>query len=93
VYQVFVWEPYNGRSAELFEIATEASTIHAKSGAGIAINIDQLGRMHYVMSFDSWSQWGKFQDNPSAEWTTFWTSFQDNPPGKIIETYMANQIP
>ena len=93
VYQVFVWEPYNGRSAELFRKATEASKIHAKSGAEVAINMDQLGRMHYVMSFDSWSQWGKFQDNPSTAWTTFWASFQDNPPGKVIETYMANQIP
>jgi hypothetical protein len=93
VYQVFVWEPLSGRSAELFAKATEASKIHAKSGARIAINADQLGRMHYVMSFDSWSQWGKFQDNPSAAWTVFWTSFQDNPPGKVIQTYMANQIP
>ena len=93
VYQVFVWEPFSGRSAELFGKANEASEIHAKSGAGIAINMDQLGRMHYVMSFDSWSQWGEFQDNPSAAWTVFWKSFQDNPPGKVIQTYMANQIP
>lgn len=93
MYQVFIWEPYNGRSAELFRKATEASKIHAKSGAEVAINMDQLGRMHYVMSFDSGSQWGEFQDNPSTAWTTFWASLQDNPPGKVIETYMANQIP
>jgi len=93
VYQVFVWQPYNGRSAELFAKANEASKIHAKAGAGIAINMDQLGRMHYVMSFDNWSQWGKFQDNPTSDWTTFWASFQENPPGKVIDTYMASQAP
>jgi hypothetical protein len=49
--------------------------------------------MHYVMSFDNWSQWGKFQDNPTSDWETFWTSFQEDPPGKVIDTYMASQVP
>ena len=93
VYHVFVWQPYSGRSAELFAKANEASRIHGKAGAGIAINMDQLGRMHYVMSFDDWSQWGKFQDNPTSEWATFWASFQENPPGKVIDTYMSSQVP
>ncbi len=93
VYHVFVWQPYEGRSADLFAKANEASRIHKKSGAGIAINMDQLGHMHYVMSFDSWVDWGKFQDNPTSEWSAFWASFLENPPGKVIDTYMARQIP
>ena len=93
VYNVFVWQPYEGRTAELFAQAAKASAIHKKAGAGIAINRDQLGRMHYVMSFDSWTKWGEFQDNPTADWAEFMASFQANPPGKIVDTYMSSQLP
>ena len=93
VYNVFVWEAYEGRSAELMTKAVEASDIHKKAGAGIAVNVDQLGRMHYVMSFDSWSAWGKFQDAPTAEWAAFMGGFQADPPGKIVQTFMANELP
>jgi hypothetical protein len=93
VYNVFVWQPYEGRMAELFAQAAKASAIHKKAGAGIAINRDQLGRMHYVMSFDSWTKWGEFQDNPTADWAEFMSSFQANPPGKIVDTYMSSQLP
>ena len=93
VYHVFVWQPYEGRTSELFAKANEASKIHSKAGAGVAINMDQLGRMHYVMSFENWSEWGKFQDNPTSDWANFWSAFLENPPGKVIETYMASQIP
>ena len=92
VYQVFVWQAYEGRSEELMAKAIEASKLHLEAGAGIGINVDQLGRLHYVMSFDSWSLWGKFQDSPTPEWTSYWTTFNEDPPGKVIETYMANQI-
>ena len=66
VYNVFVWQPYEGRMAELFAQAAKASAIHKKAGAGIAINRDQLGRMHYVMSFDDWADMAAFGDKVAA---------------------------
>lgn len=93
VYNVFVWEAFEGRSSELMEKAMQGSQIHSKAGANISIGLDQLGRVHYVMSFDSWTDWGKFQDTPSAEWAEFMGGFRANPPGEIVQTFMASQVP
>ena len=70
VYNVFIWESYEGRSADMMTKAMDAA-IHQADGVSIAINVDQLGRLHYVMSFDSWADWGKLQDAPSTKWTDF----------------------
>ena len=71
----------------------QASAIHTKDGANVAINLDQKGRLHYVMSFDNWADWGKLQDAPSAKWTAFMSDFQSDPTGKIVQTFLARQLP
>ena len=73
--------------------AMEAAAIQQADGVSIAINVDQLGRLHYVMSFDSWADWGKLQDTPSPKWTAFMGKFQANPPGKVVQTFLARQLP
>ena len=93
VYNVFIWESYEGRSADMMTKAMEAAAIHQADGVSIAVNVDQLGRLHYVMSFDSWADWGKLQDAPSAKWTAFMGEFQANPPGKVVQTFLARQLP
>jgi hypothetical protein len=93
VYNVFIWEAYEGRSVDMLNKAMEAAAIHQADGVSIAVNVDQLGRLHYVMSFDSWADWGKLQDTPSAEWTAFMGDFQSNPAGKIVQTFLARQLP
>ena len=59
----------------------------------MAVNVYQLGRLHYVLSFVSWADCGKLQDTPSAEWTAFMGDFQSNPAGKIVQTFLARQLP
>ena len=71
VLQVFIWESQPGRTAETIEAAMGAKAIHEKAGASVSITVDQLGRMHYVMQFDSWEEWGKFQDTPNPEFATY----------------------
>ena len=93
VYNVFIWEAYEGRSVDMLNKAMEAAAIHQADGVSIAVNVDQLGRLHYVMSFDSWADWGKLQDTPSAEWTAFMGDFQSNPASKIVQTFLARQLP
>ena len=93
VYNVFIWEAYEGRSVDMLNKAMEAAAIHQADGVSIAVNVDQLSRLHYVMSFDSWADWGKLQDAPSAEWTAFMGDFQSNPAGKIVQTFLARQLP
>lgn len=93
VYNVFVWEVFPGRGAQMMEAAMQASAIHTKDGANVAINLDQKGRLHYVMSFDNWQQWGAFQDNPSKAWQSFFSEFNADPAGKVVQTYMARQVP
>jgi len=93
VYNVFIWEAYEGRSVDMLNKAMEAAAIHQADGVSIAVNVDQLGRLHYVMSFDSWADWGKLQDAPSAKWTAFMGDFQSNPAGEIVQTFLARQLP
>jgi hypothetical protein len=67
VYEVFIWDPAPGRGSELIQSGMQAEAIHEKSGADVAINVDRLGRMHYVMSFDSWEAWAKFEIHGGAK--------------------------
>lgn len=87
VLQVFVWEATGGVNA-LVQSAIEAEKIHEKAGVDVSVNVDQMNRVHYVMSFDNWDAWAKFQDGtPSEEWTNWWAEAQKNPAGRLVKVY------
>jgi hypothetical protein len=93
VYQVYVWEAYPGRRAQLIESASTAQPLHEKLGASVGINVDQMGRVHYLMSFDTWGDWAKFQDaDPTEEVSDFFAEFYSNPPGKLVEVYSVTRV-
>ena len=93
VYQVYVWEAYPGRRAQLIESASTAQPLHEKLGASVGINVDQMGRVHYLMSFDTWGDWAKFQDaDPTDEVSDFFAEFYSNPPGKLVEVYSVTRV-
>ena len=93
VYQVYVWEAYPGRRAQLIESASTAQPLHEKLGASVGINVDQMGRVHYLMSFDTWGDWAKFQDAaPTVEVSEFFAKFYSNPPGKLVEVYSVTRV-
>lgn len=92
VYQVFIWEPELGRGNDLFQAAMEAKAIHEKTGASVGILFDQLNYMHYVMAFDSWDAWAKFQDTPNDEFSAFMDKQNQDPTAKLVKVYTANNI-
>ena len=89
VYQVFIWEPVMGRGGDVYRSAMQAKAIHEKAGARVAINIDQLQRLHYVMSYDGWDDWAKMQDTPNPEFQAFMQKQGEDPNAKLVKVYTA----
>jgi uncharacterized protein (DUF1330 family) len=90
VYQVFVWHAELGRGTDLIQSAMKAKAIHQKDGAAVTIHIDQMQDMHYVMNFDSWEAWAKFQDSPHPEFQAFMQQQSKDSTGSLIEVYTAS---
>ena len=91
VYQVFIWQPELGRGADLFQAGMKAKAIHEKDGAAVTIHADQMQNMHYVMNFDSWEAWAKFQDSPHPEFQAFMQERSEDPAGRLLKVYTASQ--
>lgn len=90
VYQVYIWQPELGRGADLFQAGMKAKAIHEKEGVAVTIHADQMQNMHYVMSYESWEDWAKFQDSPHPEFQAFMQELSKNPSGRMIEVYTAS---
>jgi len=87
VLQVFIWEA-TGTVGALVQSAMEAEKIHEKAGVDVSVNVDQMNRVHYVMSFENWDAWAKFRDGtPSEEWTSWWAEAQKNRAGQLVKVY------
>ena len=91
VYQVFIWQPELGRGADLFQAGMKAKAIHEKDGAAVTIHADQMQNMHYVMNFDSWEAWAKFQDSPHPEFQAFMKERSKDPTGRLLKVYTASE--
>ena len=92
VYQVFIWEPQLGRGSDVVQSAMQARAIHEKAGVPAAIHVDQLGNLHYLVSFDSWDAWAKFSDTPNPEFQAFMQAQSKDPNAKLIKVYTANSL-
>ena len=92
VYQFFVWQPQLGRGQELVQGALQAKVIHEKAGASVGVSVDQLGRMHYLMAFESWEAWGKFADTPNPEFQALMTEFNKDPSAELIKVYRGSSL-
>ena len=90
VFQNFVWEPEPGRGNELVAGALQAAAIHEKAGADVGVSVDQLGRMHYLMAFESWEAWGKFADTPNPEFQAFMAEQNKNPIAQLVKVYTGS---
>ncbi len=92
VSMVFSWDVLPGRTPAMVALAQEAVGIHAKLGASAGINIDDLGDVHYEMTFDSWEAWGKFTTavQNSEEWAAFITRANQDPVAELVKVYRIN---
>ncbi|MEQ9005135.1 MAG: hypothetical protein RIE74_16360 [Pseudomonadales bacterium] len=92
VYQVNIWTSNPGRNADTMARAMEARALHEKAGVKVAINVDQLGRLHYVASFESWADWAKFQDTPNPDFEAMMTRFSKDPSATLTKVYTAQRL-
>ena len=91
VLDVNIWQPELGRGADLFQAGMKAKAIREKDGAAVSIHADQMQNMHYVMNFDSWEDWAKFQDSPHPEFQAFMQERSKDPTGKLIDVLTASE--
>ena len=90
VYQVFIWEAVPGRGPDMFQAGVEAKALHEKDGAAVTIHFDQMNLMHYVMNFESWDAWAKFQDADHPEFEAWMQKQQQNPTARLVKVYTAS---
>lgn len=93
VYQVYIWEANNGRVGDLMQGGIGAKPIHERAGAKVTVLRDEQNRMHYVMMFDSWEDWGEFQDTPNPEFNAYMQERTAEGAGRLIEVYTATVQP
>jgi hypothetical protein len=75
-------------------LSEEARKIHERLGASIGINIDELGDVHYEMTFANWEAWGNFQMRVAAdeEWNQFWTRANQEPMAELLRVWRINAV-
>ncbi len=84
VLVVNIYDPMPGQLPQSIQYAQEAKAIHQKLGGSPSVRTDQMGRMHYVMPFESWSAWAAFQAKVqgSRDWTAFMEKINAKPSAK-----------
>ena len=91
---IYLWDVDPGKTQEMIARATEAIGIHNALGASASINIDDIGNLHYEMSFDSWAAWGKF--SAASQESEAWAEFQakySQPIARLAKVYRLNVMP
>lgn len=92
VYQVFVWQAEMGKVAAMMKAGMEAKALHEKAGAAVTIHVDQMRNMHYVMAFENWEAWAKFQDTPNQEFEAFMEKLNKNPAAQLVDVHTASAL-
>ena len=94
IVEVYRWEAYPGRKADMLAKMQQAAEIHTALGANIQINALDIGstqNLDYVMRYDDLASWGESRDKntESAEWAAFYASVASNPAGKLVASFSA----
>lgn len=92
---VYSWDIRNdvpGAFDSFMATAQQSVAIHSALGASPGINIDELGNVHYELSFDSWTSWAKFNAalQKNAEWTALLKKANANPTAELVKVYMVD---
>ena len=67
----------------------------ARLGASAGINIDDIGNVHYEMTFDSWEAWGKYVavQATDKEWNEFLARANQNPMADLVKVWRLDSLP
>jgi len=95
VTAVYSWDIRNevpGAFDAFMATAQQSLAIHSALGASPGINIDELGNVHYELSFDSWESWAKFTAalQKNAEWTALLKKANANPTAELVKVYLID---
>ena len=91
--QIYLWEPLNGNVSAFLRDALQAREIHEAAGVDIAINVDQMNRVHYVMSYPSHAAFAAQRKAPNADFQAFSQRFSAAPIGRLVEVYTVTALP
>ncbi len=94
VSMVFSWDVDAGRTADFISICEGAMPIHKRLGASPGINIDELGNVHYELTFDSWEAWGNYTTKAAtdAEWSAYVAKHSENPVATLSKVWRINTM-
>jgi hypothetical protein len=93
VTSVFIWDAPPGGDAAMLQTAVKAKAIHEKLGASVFIGMDQKGRMHYGVSFETAAARGAFFDKAQAseEFAALMNeAAQGDKAGTMLKAYNMN---
>ena len=91
---VFSWDVDPGQTPAFLALCEEARKIHDRLGASVGINIDELGDVHYELTFANWEAWGKYQTRVAAdeEWNQFWARASKEPVAELIKVWRVTAV-
>lgn len=91
---VYSWDVDPGQTGAFVALCEEARKIHERLGASIGINVDELGDVHYEMTFESWEAWGKYQIRAAAdeEWNQFWARTSQQPRAELTKVWRVSSV-
>ncbi|MCZ6657550.1 MAG: hypothetical protein O7C67_09660, partial [Gammaproteobacteria bacterium] len=92
ILEVNIWKSMPGQGPVTFQYGQEIRAIHETLGANVQIGADLEGRMHYVLTFENWTEWAKFgaKAQNSEALTAFWANVNANPSGELEDNYLLN---
>ena len=64
---VYSWDVDQGKTLDFVALSQKSKSMHERMGASIGILVDELGDVHYEMTFPSWEAWGIFQGKASSD--------------------------
>ena len=91
---VYSWDVDQGKTSDFVALSQKSKTMHERMGASIGIHVDELGDVHYLMTFPSWEAWGNFQAKAATddEWQTFYAETGKNPVASLIKVWRLNAM-
>ena len=91
---IYSWDVHQGKTQDFVALSQTSKTMHERMGASIGILVDELGDVHYEMTFPSWEAWGKFQEKAASnkEWQAFYAKTLMDPTANLIKVWRLNAI-
>jgi hypothetical protein len=94
VGMVFSWKIMPGKIDAFMAIAQQAVKIHNALGGSAGIHIDDVGNVHYELTYDSWASWAKFDTalQKNTEWTELLKKANADPTAELMRVLRIEEF-